>query len=64
MISETGEYTATSLPSGAYALSLPAGDYLIYQLCGGTLIPVDFPNFTVPVNPGEDTGDIYLATCP
>lgn len=43
---------------------MPVGVYDLYSFCGSELAFVDFPNFTVPVDPGENTGDVYLATCP
>ena len=43
---------------------MPVGDYDLYSFCGSELAIVDFPNFTVRVDPGENTGDVYLARCP
>ncbi len=57
-------FGVTSTASATYGAYLPPGLYDLYSSCPSGLLPVEYPDFTVTLDPGDNTGDIYVATCP
>ncbi len=49
LVSATGDYAASSPPSDSFAQALPVGNYLICQICGGALAPVENSGMEWPV---------------